>query len=71
MQYQNKKKLIIKKHPEDFGSVLARVFSIEAINSPIKTEFEVNLQGGIIENVSWKEYIPGSYINLRRLHERI
>ena len=57
MQYQNKKKLIIK-HPEDFGSVLARIFATETINSPIKTEFEVNLQSGIIENVSWKEYIP-------------
>ena len=57
MQYQNKMKLIIK-YPEDFGSVLARIFATETINSPIKTEFEVNLQGGIIENVSWKEYIP-------------
>ena len=55
MQYQNKMKLIIK-YPEDFGSVLARIFATEIINSPIKTEFEVNLQGGIIENVSWKEY---------------
>ena len=51
MQYQNKKKLIIK-HPEDFGSVLARIFATETINSPIKTEFEVNLQGRIIEKVS-------------------
>ena len=56
MQYQNKMKLIIK-YPEDFGSVLARIFATEIINSPIKTEFEVNLQGEIIENVSWKEYI--------------
>ena len=51
MQYQNKKKLIIK-HPEDFGSVLTSIFAIKAINSPIKTEFEVNLQGRIIEKVS-------------------
>lgn len=57
MQYQNKMKLIIK-YPEDFGSVLARIFATEIINSPIKTEFEVNPQGEIIENVSWKEYIP-------------
>ena len=51
VQYQNKMKLIIK-HPEDFGSVLASIFATEAINSPIKIEFEVNLQGGIIEDVS-------------------
>ena len=57
MQYQNKMKLIIK-HPEDFGSVLASISTTETINSATKTEFEVNLQSGIIENVSWKEYIP-------------
>ena len=36
-----------KKHLEDFESVLAHVFAIEAINSPMKTEFEVNSQSEI------------------------